>query len=683
MRSGKLARDSVAHAKPPAGGRRNRSIRWIAAGQKTQKEICPMPSNASSKAQSDQRESQLMQAVQAARIGDWEVDLITGQTRHSLLHDQCFGYEEPVSGWTYEMFLHHVHEGDRERVHTTFQRAMADGSPCEFECRILWPDQSQHWVRITMLQQRDEQGRPAREIGTIADITELRQIEEAARASERQFRVLADSIPNLAWMADAEGSIFWYNQRWYDYTGTTPEEMLGWGWQSVHDPAILPEVLERFRASLRSGEPFEMVFPLRGADGVFRPFLTRTIPLVEEDGRVVRWFGTNTDISKQKDAEIALDQSIRRFQRLADANPFGVVIADMQGKILSVNPAFSRLLGYTEDEIRASGIHGRNVTPPEYWEISSQAIAEVVRRGECDPFEKEYIAKDGRRVPVLVGGALLDATQGAEKIVAYVMDLTTLKRAEDALRKSDALAVTGRLAASIAHEINNPLEAITNLLYLVRYSRNLGEAQAHAARAEKELGRVSQIVTQTLRFYRQSTNAASSNLGEIVDSVLDLYKGRLVDAKVSIDRQFDSPCWVSCYAGEIRQVIANLIGNAVDAMPRGGKIALRVRRSQDRRQSSNGAGAGPGARITIADNGGGMSPEVQRKIFEPFFTTKGSRGTGLGLWVSAEIVQKHQGSLKVRSRQDSPWRGTSFSLFLPESSNGARPAPGGSAPRFP
>ncbi len=152
----------------------------------------------------------------------------------------------------------------------------------------------------------------------IADLTReivaRRAAEEALRDSERQFRMLVDSIPTLAWMAQADGWIVWYNQRWYEYTGTTPEEMEGWGWQSVHDPATLPSVLESWQHSIATGQPFEMVFPLRGADGVFRPFLTRVVPVRDDEGRVTRWFGTNTDITDQRAAE----ETLRRLNELLE-----------------------------------------------------------------------------------------------------------------------------------------------------------------------------------------------------------------------------------------------------------------------------------------------------------------------------------------------------------------------------
>src|SRR5204862_8206675 len=133
-------------------------------------------------------------------------------------------------------------------------------------------------------------------LAMIRDITERRQAEKALRDSEERFRTLANSITHLAWIARADGFISWYNQRWYEYTGTTPEQMEGWGWQSVHDPEALPKVLEQWKASLATGRTFEMEFPLRGADGVFRWFLTRIRPVRNSEGNIVRWFGTNTNI---------------------------------------------------------------------------------------------------------------------------------------------------------------------------------------------------------------------------------------------------------------------------------------------------------------------------------------------------------------------------------------------------
>ncbi|MGD9615020.1 MAG: ATP-binding protein [Alphaproteobacteria bacterium] len=198
---------------------------------------------------------------------------------------------------------------------------LADGSVAEFRCegaRLRLGDGSPGPLLLRCRPKREAVSQFTILNEKIADLTReiviRRAAEEALRESERQFRMLVDSIPTLAWMAQADGWIVWYNQRWYEYTGTTSKDMEGWGWQSVHDPAILPAVLERWRYSIAAGQPFEMVFPLRGADGAFRPFLTRIVPVRNDDGRVTRWFGTNTDITDQRAAE----DTLRRLNELLE-----------------------------------------------------------------------------------------------------------------------------------------------------------------------------------------------------------------------------------------------------------------------------------------------------------------------------------------------------------------------------
>ncbi len=357
--------------------------------------------------------------------------------------------------------------------------------------------------------------------------------ENALRESEKQFRDLANTIPQLAWIARADGYIYWYNERWFDYTGTTPAEMEGWGWTAIHDPAILPDVMKQWTRAINSGESFEMTFPLRGADGKFRPFLTLVRPVRDASGRVVRWFGTNTDVSTQK-------------------------------------------------------------------------------------------------------------------------------HAEQALIRTEKLATAGRLAASVSHEINNPLEAITNLIYLVETSPQLNEANRNLLQtAQTELQRVSHITTHSLRFYREPTKAAPMRVSEIIDSVVSLYQGRLkqggIDVKLGSRNEYE----YLGFSGELRQVIANLIGNALDAMRHGGHLRLRVYSSR------NFATGEPGLRIVVADSGHGMKPETRRRIFEPFFTTKESVGTGLGLFVSKELIEKRGGTIRLRSSVHPRHCGTTFSIFLP------------------
>jgi signal transduction histidine kinase len=234
-------------------------------------------------------------------------------------------------------------------------------------------------------------------------------------------------------------------------------------------------------------------------------------------------------------------------------------------------------------------------------------------------------------------------------------------RAQAALLRSEKLAVTGRLAASIAHEINNPLEAVTNLLYLMRGDIPKEQAKAYLADAEQELARVTEITTQTLRFYREPAQPTATDVSMVLDSVLRLYGSRLRAAGVAVKRELRSAsATVLSTPGELRQVMANIIGNATDAMRQGGRLRIRIS-CHGRWKTGHCC-----VRITIADNGIGIPAEVLPTIFEPFVTTKGETGTGLGLWVTSEIIKKNGWSIRVRSSQTAGRSGTAFSIVIPK-----------------
>jgi signal transduction histidine kinase len=245
-------------------------------------------------------------------------------------------------------------------------------------------------------------------------------------------------------------------------------------------------------------------------------------------------------------------------------------------------------------------------------------------------------------------------------IAIFFRDVTERRRRDAAIQKTEKLAVVGRLASSISHEINNPLESVVNLLYLIENSANTSTEMArYAALATSELSRVSHIVTQTLKFHRQSTSAAECRMSEILEGVVSLFQGRIATRNIHLHRSYANNDKVVCFAGDMRQVFANLIGNALDATNINGRIWLRTHPSRDWRTGR------PGLRILVIDDGCGMSEATRDNLFEPFFTTKPTTGTGLGLWVSEEIVRNHQGTITVRSSEQPGRSGTIFSVFLP------------------
>lgn len=231
--------------------------------------------------------------------------------------------------------------------------------------------------------------------------------------------------------------------------------------------------------------------------------------------------------------------------------------------------------------------------------------------------------------------------------------------AEEALRKAEKLAVAARLAASFSHEINNPLASVTNLLYLIGLSSSLNETRNYAGIASRELARVSEIVTQNLKFHSEPIRPAAVEITQVVNAALNLYQGRLATAEISIERDFRDCPLVLGMAGELRHLIVNLIANALDAIGHGGSLRIRIAGAHERRNGS------PGVRVTVGDSGSGIRPEIRNTLFEPFVSTRGNTGTGLGLWVSSEIVRRHGGTIRAKSRVRPPFTGTVFSVFLP------------------
>ena len=241
-------------------------------------------------------------------------------------------------------------------------------------------------------------------------------------------------------------------------------------------------------------------------------------------------------------------------------------------------------------------------------------------------------------------------------ISAASLEITQQKKAELALIESEKLAAVGRLASSIAHEINNPLESVTNLIYLARTSSSLGQAVGYLESADHELQRMAAITSQTLRFHKQSTSPQNITGEALMQGVLSVYQGRILNCGATLHTRFRARKPVCCFEGELRQVISNLLANALDAIPSGGSIYLRTR--DGTRQATGEAGLF----LTVADAGAGMSRSTLQNIFRPFYTTKGIMGTGLGLWVSKGIIDRHHGGIQLRSR---PGKGTVFTIFLP------------------
>ncbi len=373
----------------------------------------------------------------------------------------------------------------------------------------------------------------------------------------------------------------------------------------------------------------------------------------------------NRMVASIEEQRAGLNDTLSLLDSMLANAPIGLIFFDRNCRIVRVNQVFAEMSG-----VPLSRHLGRTLA-----EVLPEPIAQELDLAVLRVFAAEEsvrnleIGGDGgqlkRPANWLVSAYPIRTTPSQVRWAGViVMDESERKRSEDALRRSEKLAATGRLAASISHEINNPLEAITNLLFLLsNYCPLDGPALDYVKMAQHEARRISEITQQTLRFFRQSTLPARTNIGELLDSVLSLYQMRLNTLGIKVVRTYGEEIDLYCFAGEIRQVIANLVGNAIDATTGGGRLMVRARRSECWKAPRQ-----EGVRITVADTGSGIEPDIRMRIFEAFFTTKDETGTGLGLWVSQEIIRKHHGLVHLRSRPASNGgaSGTVFQLFFPD-----------------
>jgi PAS domain S-box-containing protein len=368
------------------------------------------------------------------------------------------------------------------------------------------------------------------------------------------------------------------------------------------------------------------------------------------------------DVTEEKQTTSALHDSGIRFNAIYSTSHEYIGVLSREGTILDCNRAALEFGGNTLAEVvgRPFWEGPWFVHTPGAPEMARQVIA-AGAEGKTVRREMSLVRPNGETMIFDFSLSPFRDEQGEVVfLVPEARDITELKRAEAALLQSEKLAAVGRLASSIAHEINNPLESVTNLIYLARKDAVTEEMRDYLETAERELRRVAVITNQTLRFHKQATKPRLVSCEELFESVLSIHQGRVVNAHVRIERRSRGNASVMCFDGEIRQVLNNLAGNAIDAMhPGGGRLLLRSRPGTEWSTGRRGVV------LTVADSGEGISPAVMKRVFEPFFTTKGDSGTGLGLWVSQEIIARHEGGLRVRSSQREELSGTVFTVFLP------------------
>jgi PAS domain S-box-containing protein len=417
------------------------------------------------------------------------------------------------------------------------------------------------------------------------------------------------------------------------------------------------------------GAEFSLVFEDESSHDLFG----NAVPLLDDRGGVRGAVGAFIDITERKRVEreaVAAkelaEKTLAQFRANIDSMSEGMYVMGTDGKRLLTNPAYFRIHGFDpapSEEFVSSisalleryDLNGRLLSPEE-WPVSRALRGETVLHSQ----QRVRRIDTGNEVILSVNAA--PVRDGAGKVtlaVVTIEDITTQKQSEAALIRSEKLATVGRMAATIAHEINNPLAAVMNALFITKSLKDLPEsARYYLDMADAELKRIAHITRQSLGFYRESNAPALTSVKAVLESAVDLLKSRIKAKHAGIEKQWDKDVEITAVTGELRQVFSNLLANSLDAIDEKGIIKFRVSSTSFK----NGVRC---VRVTIADNGKGISANYLSHIFEPFFTTKGAIGTGLGLWVSKQIIDKHGGTIRVRSSSRGARRGTVFSVVLP------------------
>ncbi len=494
------------------------------------------------------------------------------------------------------------------------------------------------------------------------DVTELHVVGEESASVNRQLQQVFDVTTDAVVSLSRQWRCTFVNRRAKELLGVGEDLVGDFIWNRFPE-AIYPGSLyvENSYKTMNERVPtaFEAYYPeplnkwLRlecrpSADGIVVFFRDISLQKLNEQ--------------RMRDQQIEAEKQRAELEAVYRTAPVGLALFEpKEFRYLRVNDRQSEVLGIPPAELI-----GRKIEDVVVSQEVTRLFREKVLKGETVRdylYETDLWSRPGEVRSFNVNYSPVFGEDGEVRAIsAAVLEVTQLRKVERALRQSEKLAAVGRLASSISHEINNPLEAVTNLLYLVEHEERLpAAAQEYVQQAQAELSRVSQIVTHTLRFHRQANKPTLVTAAQLVDAVLNLYQGRLMNSRIEVEAAYRTETRIECFENDIRQVLNNLIANAIDAMRTGGRLVVRA---HDALHPVFGT---RGVRIAVADSGSGMTRETRQRLFEPFYTTKDLNGTGLGLWISQEIVVRHRGELRVRSSQDELGHGTVFTLFLPVS----------------
>jgi PAS domain S-box-containing protein len=494
-------------------------------------------------------------------------------------------------------------------------------------------------------------------------VTITREEYEELSTSVALFRQIADSAPVLIWLSGVDALCTWFNKPWIEFRGRTLEQEMGNGWAEGVHKEDYDRCVKIYLSNFEKRTPFQMEYRLQRADGEYRWILDHGVPRYSDTGLFLGFIGSCIDITDVTEIKQAWDTQQNISKRLGElaaiveSSDEVIVSKNLDGIVTSWNAAASRVFGYTADEMIGQSI--LTLIPEELHHEETTFIEKMKSGQRIEQFETRRITKSGQMLDVSLTLSPVRDTQGkvigASKILR---DISMAKRLEQSFLQAEKLAATGRMAATLAHEINNPLEAVVNLLYLLRPTVSGEEGRAYLASAESELQRVSHIAKQTLGYYREGASAIPISLNDIVQYAVTIYEPRCQASGIRVVQSLTSARKILLRRGEMLQVISNLLANSIYALSAGGTIWIDVRDSETEPR---------GVALSVRDNGEGIGLEALPRVFDAFFTTRATIGTGIGLFIAKQLVERHGGRISIESSKDAREHGTNVHVFLPTS----------------
>jgi PAS domain S-box-containing protein len=605
-------------------------------------------------------EAGLAAAQALVHLGSWELDLATMTGTYSAEMSRLF-YRDPALGApTFAEFLELIHPADRPTIEQAVARTAEAHEPFTLEYRTHPSLGPVRHLSATVVVIRDAAGQPVRTAGTALDITARKQAEEQLKLLETCVARFEDIvIITEAEPIDEPGPrIVFVNDAFVRRTGYTREEALGRSPRFLQGPKTSRAELDRIKGALRQWKPVRAELINYTKSGQEFWLELDLVPVADPTGWFTHWVAVERDVTERKRLE-------DRLHRLIESNIQGVFFWQADGTISGANDAFLRMTGYSREDLAAGRMNFYAMTPPEFAAVDQRAVAQLVAAQVCNAYEKEYLRRDGTRVPVLLGAA--SYADNPEEGVAFVLDITERKQLEQQVLRAQRMESIGTLAGGVAHDLNNALGPIIMSLDLLQMRFPDPESQELISVIASSAQRGAEMVRQVLSFARgvggQRTEVEIKHLIRDIEKIATdtFLKNITVRTIVPPD------LWtVLGDPTQLHQVLLNLCVNARDAMPDGGTLIISA---ENRLLDEHYAGLNPESRpgphvfLQVEDTGTGMPPEIIEKIFDPFFTTKEvGKGTGLGLSTSMAIVKSHGGFLRVYSEVG---KGTKFKVYLP------------------